>query len=265
MLIYPMEKIYLTHLYPKSLSIYGDKGNILILQKRFEFFGYEVVIQDVELGEDLPTRNDFYFIGGGQDSQQTNIAKDIQRYSKTLISDVKSNTPLLAVCGGYQLLGKEFITGTGESIQGISLFDITTKAPTDSVKDRCVGNMLVKCEITELKNITLIGFENHSGQTQILSTTTKPLGQVIIGNGNNKGGSNEGAVFKNAIGTYMHGPCLAKNPELADYILRKIIRTAAEKQNLDPKSYLQFDKKSGFDDKNAILAKELLISRIYKK
>jgi lipid II isoglutaminyl synthase (glutamine-hydrolysing) len=257
-----MEKIYLTHLYPKSLSIYGDKGNMLILQKRFDFFGFDVVIQNLEIGQDLPARNDFYFIGGGQDTQQSQIATDILRFSPKLISDVSHNTPLLAICGGYQLLGKEFITGNGEIIKGISLFDIATTAPTDSVKDRCVGNLVIKCQIRDLKNITLVGFENHSGQTKILSDQSKPLGQVILGHGNSRNGGDEGAIYKNAIGTYMHGPCLSKNPELADYLVRKIIRTAAENKLIDPKSYLEFDKKPLFDDKNAILAKEILISRL---
>ncbi len=257
-----MEKIYLTHLYPKSLSIYGDKGNMLILQKRFEFFDFEVVIQSLEIGQELPKRNDFYFIGGGQDTQQSQISKDILRYSQQLLQDIETNTPLLAICGGYQLLGKEFITGNGETIKGINLFDIQTTASTDAVKDRCVGNIIIKCNLSELKNISLLGFENHSGQTKILSDKTKPLGRVLYGHGNSKEGGDEGSVFKNAIGTYMHGPCLSKNPELADFIVRKIIRTAAEKQKLDPKSYLQFDKKSGFDDKNSILAKELVISRL---
>jgi len=252
-----MAKFYITHLYPKEMSIYGDWGNILTLQYRLRVMGVETVYQTVNLGEPLPPETDFYFIGGGQDNEQYLIFTDLLTKKAKLIADIANGVGLLAICGGYQLLGKSFLTGDGREIPGIGLFPVVTKAPDTSVKSRCIGNLLSQCLLPELKDYWLIGFENHSGQTYFdpeisvesleqsvsqlaasgiaselelesklksLNSTAKPLAKVVFGYGNNSQQKLEGCVVNWAIGTYMHGPCLAKNPKLADWFIEPVLR-----------------------------------------
>lgn len=215
--------IYLTHLYPKEMAIYGDIGNIIALKFKLEEMGFPVVVQNVNSSDDaLPTQNDFLFIGGGADKNQIKISEHLLKF-KTTFEDLimNQNIPLLAICGGYQLFGHEFITGSGETLKGLDILPITTKAPTDSVKDRCIGNVVIDCPFLNQK---LVGFENHSGQTVGINSNFSPLGKTISGNGNNKKDGHEGCVLNNAIGTYMHGPCLTKNPELVDWFITKILK-----------------------------------------
>ena len=251
-----MARFFITHLYPRQMSIYGDQGNILTLQYRLRAMGIEPAYQTVDLGEPLPEKTDFYFIGGGQDNEQYLIFKDLLTKKDKLIEDIINGVGLLAICGGYQLLGKSFLTGDGREISGIGLFPVVTKAPDTSVKSRCIGNLVSKCLLPELKDYWLIGFENHSGQTYFdpeiqiesleqsimndispdsklesklknLNSTARPLAKVVIGYGNNSQEKLEGCVVNRAIGTYMHGPCLAKNPKLADWFIQSFL---ADKQ-----------------------------------
>ena len=254
-------KFYLTHLYPKHMSIYGDMGNIIAIKYRLSKMGFDVIYQQVELGESFPEKTDFYFMGGGQDKEQYIIYQDLLNKSQKLISDIENGVCMLAICGGYQLLGEKFLTGEGVEIPGIGVFPVTTKAPDSSVKSRCIGNIIVKSQIKELENIFLVGFENHSGQTYFTDTKkARPIGSVILGFGNNSEEKKEGCVYKNAIGTYMHGSCLPKNPELADYLIKKALENKMATGELG----IGFELEQGFesiDDTIALVAKNAVIKR----
>jgi CobQ-like glutamine amidotransferase family enzyme len=253
---------YITHLYPEQMNIYGDWGNILALSYRLENYGFGVVYQPVGLDEKLPNKTDLYFIGGGQDKEQILIFNDLIRKKEKLIDDVEDGVCLLSICGGYQLLGQSFLTGEGQAVEGIGIFDVQTKAPDTSVSSRCIGNLVVKSLVLGLEDITLIGFENHSGQTDFVSTDkSKPLGQTLIGFGNNLEAKFEGCYYKNAFGTYMHGSFLPKNPEFTDHLIFQAVRRKAEKSEIHPQVYLD-SIKNQIDDSIAIEAKQSLIARL---
>ncbi len=207
------------YLYPKLLNIYGDRGNVLTLLFRCKLRDIKLNITCIGLGENLAREKfDIYFIGGGQDQQQILVSKDIQAKKRELTSDIDSGAVVLAVCGGYQLLGKYYKTSTGSEVKGIEAIDLFTVAGTK----RMIGNVLCK-EIESGK--TLVGFENHSGKTY-LGKEISPLAKVIRGGGNNGEDGFEGVRYKNIFGTYLHGSLLPKNPELAD----KIIKLAVERK-----------------------------------
>ena len=215
-------KFFITHLYPDQMSIYGDMGNIIAMRYRLEKYGFEVVYQTVAPGQDLPETTDWYFMGGGQDKEQEMIYKDLLLKKTRLVNDIENGVGLLSICGGYQLLGNQFITGNGVEVEGLGVFEVVTKAPGNSVKQRCIGNIVEECLIDELRGQALVGFENHGGQTE-LGVTAKPLGKVISGFGNTYDSGYEGCVYKNAVGTYLHGSCLPKNPQLTDWFIRRAI------------------------------------------
>jgi lipid II isoglutaminyl synthase (glutamine-hydrolysing) len=253
-------QFYLTHLYPKHMSIYGDMGNIIALKHRLEKIGMELVYQIVELADPFPARTDFYFMGGGQDKEQYLIFTDLINKSKKLVEDIEDDVPILAICGGYQLLGKYFITGEGLEIPGIGIFPIITTAPNSSIKSRCIGNIIMRSNIPEVNSI-FVGFENHSGQTFFVDSTSikaTPLGKVLYGFGNNTTEKIEGCVYKNAVGTYMHGSCLPKNPELADYLIKKALQRKMARGELPAGFDLQCLDKN-IDDTIAITAKKSII------
>ena len=223
----------LAYLYPKLLNIYGDRGNVLTLSFRCQARGINLNVTPIGLGEDLKSKEfDIFFIGGGQDQQQILVSNDLQVKKKELINLIENNVVFLAVCGGYQLLGKYYKTGDGAEIPGIEALDLYTIAG----KKRMIGNVL--CEeiesdrdvMTPKGKVTLpllVGFENHSGKT-FLGTSVKPFAKVIRGGGNNGEDGFEGARYKNVFGTYLHGSLLPKNPYLAD----KLIRLALERKGL---------------------------------
>lgn len=207
------------------MNLYGDKGNIRAVIWTLNQMNIEVVYQEVEVGTKLPAHTDWYFIGGGQDRSQILISDDFIKKSHVILNDVKNNkVPLLAICGGYQLLGEEFVTGDGVTIQGAGLFPVITKAIDDHHSNRCIGDLVVKSTIDGLDGVYLVGFENHSGQTYIQDGAKESyIGDVVYGNGNNFEQKVEGFVVNNAIGTYMHGSCLPKNPELTELIISKAL------------------------------------------
>jgi lipid II isoglutaminyl synthase (glutamine-hydrolysing) len=218
-------KFFITHLYPEEMSIYGDMGNIIAMRYRLEKYGFEVVYQTVEQGQGLPETTDWYFMGGGQDKEQEIIYKDLLTKKSKLMKDVEGGAGLLAICGGYQLLGQKFITGNGIEVEGLGIFDVVTRAPGNSVQQRCIGNIIEECLIDELKGVNLVGFENHGGQTEFVSEARcQPLGKVLKGFGNTYDSGYEGCVYKNAVGTYLHGSCLPKNPELTDWFIKNAIQ-----------------------------------------
>ena len=205
----------ITHLYPELLNTYGDRGNIIALMKRAEWRGIKVTVRRVSLGDPLKAgETDWYFIGGGQDAAQLVIADDLTKRAQILKSDIAFGVPLLAICGGYQLLGQHYVDPTGQRSAGIGLFDITTEAGSK----RLVGNILID-GIGEFANQQFIGFENHAGRTQ-LGSSAQPLGRVIQGFGNNGDDRTEGVFTHHAIGTYLHGSLLPKNPWLTDWFIQ---------------------------------------------
>jgi len=203
-------KLHIVHIYPNEMNTYGDRGNLLVLEKRAAWHGLEPVIHYYHAGDTFPKDADLILGGGGQDSAQSDIQADILQIGHKLHALVDTGVPMLMVCGTYQLFGNRFVTLTGEQIQGIGIFDVETVGGPK----RLIGNTAV--ETNEFG--TLYGFENHSGKTR-LGTNQQPLGNVTRGNGNNGEDRTEGARTNNAIGTYLHGPLLPNNPQLADSLL----------------------------------------------
>ncbi len=196
------------------MNIYGDNGNMLVLQRRLEWYGYEVICLAYNPGDTFPHDVDIIVGGGGQDSGQDRIVDDLQVIAPTLRALADSGTPMLVVCGLYQLFGHFFKTKSGETLQGIGILDVETYGESE----RLIGNIIVDSK----QFGDLIGYENHSGQT-FLGEHAVPLGVVRLGAGNNTADIYEGARYKNVIGTYLHGSVLPKNPELADFFIRKAV------------------------------------------
>ncbi len=217
-----MKNINILFLYPNEMNTYGDRGNILTLIRRLEWYGFEPVVHYHHPGKAFPSAVDLVFGGGGQDSAQSDIKKDILKIGDQLHQLADSITPMLAICGTYQLFGNRFITQEGEQIKGIGIFDLETRA----TKHRLIGNLAAETEEFGV----LYGFENHSGQTY-LAKDQRSLGKVNRGHGNNDKDKLEGARTENVIGTYMHGPVLPLNPALSDWL----ISTAVQKKYGDVK------------------------------
>ncbi|HKC18201.1 MAG TPA: glutamine amidotransferase [Candidatus Dormibacteraeota bacterium] len=220
-------------LYADLMNIYGDRGNILTLLKRAEWRGLDA--QVVELGRGPAPAQirdvDVFFFGGGQDREQALIYDDLKQFKQdSLRAATKDGAQILAVCGGYQLLGHYYQTADGERFDGIGMLDVKTEAG----KKRFIGDVVVQTAIEGLTPSTLVGFENHSGRT-FLGAGAKPLGKVLAGKGNNGSDGTEGAVQGNMIGTYMHGSLLPKNPQLADHIIGRALsrRGAGALSHLD--------------------------------
>lgn len=208
------QSINLLQLYPKDMNIYGDNGNALVLQRRLEWYGYEVNLIAYNPGDRFPSDVDIIVGGGGQDSGQDKISDDLLAIGSHLKQLADSGIPMLMVCGLYQLFGKFFKKSNGDIIQGIGLLDIETYGESE----RLTGNIVI--ESKQFGDI--IGYENHSGQT-FLGEHAAPLGIVRLGAGNNMTDAYEGARYKNVIGTYLHGSVLPKNPHLADFLIEKAV------------------------------------------
>ncbi len=214
-----MKAIKIAHLYPERMSIYGDFGNVLVLSQRMNWRGIKNEVVSIEVGDKLPKDIDMIFIGGGQDKGQVVVAEDLMAKSSQIKDFAESGGPLLSVCGGYQLLGEYFISSDYGQIQGIGLFNVISKA----TETRMIGNILVQSE----KFGQLVGFENHSGATEFIGRA-QPLGVVKKGFGNNPEDKLEGVIYKNAIGTYLHGSFLPKNPKVADWLIRQAIKYSGQ-------------------------------------
>lgn len=214
--------IVIGHLYGDSLNLYGDRGNIICLIQRARWRGIEVEVREIGIGDPLPAEDlDLVFIGGGSDLGQKLIADDLREIKgAALRAAIEDDLPTLAVCGGYQLLAHEYRPAAGPSLPGLGIFDARTMHP-GTAAPRCIGNIVV-----EWDQGTLVGFENHGGRTY-LGSGARPLGRVLTGHGNNAEDGYEGAVYRNAIGTYLHGPVLPKNPSLADHLLRLALERRA--------------------------------------
>lgn len=204
----------LGHLYPDELNIYGDRGNIITLSQRCAWRGITLRPVALGMGDVLaPDAYDMLFIGGGQDKEQMEVAQDLRETkSSGLWAAIEDGLPLLAVCGGYQLLARSYRPAEGPTLHGIGVFDAETVHRGKRVP-RCAGNIAIRWHDT-----TIVGFENHGGRTY-LGAGAHPLGRVIVGHGNNSEDHTEGAVYLHAYGTYIHGSLLPKNPHLADHLL----------------------------------------------
>ena len=216
-----MNKFTIGWLYPDLMNIYGDRGNILVLQKRAEWHGLEPRVVEIARGAGGEMADvDVFFFGGGQDRQQALIYEDLIQHKRSALERaMKEGAQILAVCGGYQLLGHYYQTADGERYDGIGLIDVHTEAG----KKRFIGDVVVQTAIDGLKPATLVGFENHSGRT-FLGPGARPLGRVTSGHGNNGADKTEGCIQGSVIGTYMHGSLLPKNPQLADYLIRASLK-----------------------------------------
>jgi CobQ-like glutamine amidotransferase family enzyme len=222
------QKVRIYHMYPDAMNLYGDLGNVITLVNRCAWRGIEVEVVSVKVGDKVDFEAcDILFMGGGQDSGQTLVADDLVSRGTAIKREIEEGMPALLVCGGFQLFGKYFQTGNDTRIPGIGVFDAYTVAGNK----RLIGNVVAdiahvltewetqfNVQLRESGFTTLVGFENHSGQT-ILTGETKPFGYVIRGFGNKGDGGYEGAIYKNAFGTYLHGSLLPKNPWFADHLI----------------------------------------------
>lgn len=211
-------ELRICHLYPDLLNLYGDRGNLITLTNRARWRGIGVTVTDCRLRDPLDGEAyDLFFIGGGEDRQQKLAADDLRsRKGSALREAAEAGAVVLAVCGGYQLLGHYYRPADGEDLIGLGLMDLTTVHPGPSAR-RLIGNIVIRSPL--LHGATMVGFENHGGRTQLGPGAT-PLGEVTRGFGNNGDDRTEGAVYRNVYGTYLHGPLLPKNPAFADHLIR---------------------------------------------
>jgi CobQ-like glutamine amidotransferase family enzyme len=208
-------KIIVGHLYPDYLNIYADRGNIAVLARRAAWRGHELEVRSVTVGESVdPGQYDLLYVGGGQDREQALVAQDLLAKADGVRESVNGGAALLAVCGGYQLLGRSYRDFHGDELPGIGLFPFDTVAG----ETRMIGDVLLECELEPGVRRTVAGFENHAGRTR-LDPGAHPLGRVVAGFGNDGESGFEGCRVGRAIGTYLHGPLLPRNPWLADWLL----------------------------------------------
>jgi len=207
------------HLFPDYLNIYADRGNIAVLARRAAWRGHELEVRAVGAGAQIrPGEHDLFYVGGGQDREQALIAPELAALGASLHDAFEAGAAFLAVCGGYQLLGRFYRDQSGEELPGIGLLPLYTVAGTR----RMIGDVLLECELEPATKQTLAGFENHAGRT-ILDPGAEPLGRVVAGFGNDGKSGYEGCRLGRAIGTYLHGPLLPRNPWLADWLLAQAI------------------------------------------
>jgi lipid II isoglutaminyl synthase (glutamine-hydrolysing) len=211
-------------LYPELMGTYGDRGNIITLRRRCSWRNIEIKANVLDIGFDPKEmlECDLLFMGGAQDMQQKIVAEDLKNKVETFSQVIRSEIPGLYICGAYQFLGKYYKEADGTIIPGLGIIDAYTENPNTK---RLIGNIAMMPEIDSLSSSVFVGFENHGGRTY-LGKDVRPFGNVLVGFGNNGEDKTEGAIYKNSICTYLHGPILPKNPELADYL----IKTALEKK-----------------------------------
>lgn len=210
------------HLYPKELNLYGDTGNILLLQHVLNLFGINSKVTQVGVGSSFPDAIDFIMVGGGPDYLQEKIYDDFLSRKQFLQEYFQAGKPSLFVCGSFQLLGKYYLDSNEKKIPGVGIFDFYTESPNNQ-KSRIVGNIFMESAISDSKfSKNVVGFENHNGRTFIKNINS--FGYVSSKNfGNNTTDHTEGFIYKKTVGTYLHGPLLVKNPHLLKYLLEDIV------------------------------------------
>jgi CobQ-like glutamine amidotransferase family enzyme len=230
-------KLTIHHLYADMMNLYGDRGNVISIKKRCEWRGIPVEVVDVGLGESMrPTGCDLFLFGGGQDREQALLVEDLSgKKGEDLRSIVEDGGVVLGVCGGYQMMGHYYETPEGQKLPGIGVFDLHTE-PRKPDEERLIGNVLVRVRVRgpedgEVREI--VGFENHGGRTY-LGDGLEPLGDVVVGFGNNGKDGTAGARRHNAYGTYLHGSLLPKNPWLTDQLILNALRRVDDSFELEP-------------------------------
>ena len=216
-------------MYHDLMDLYGDKGNIETLRYRTSKRGIDVVVDTCTLQEERNIEDyDIFFLGGGADKEQTLIYKDLLARKESILKAKQSGTAFLLICGGYQLFGQYYLDQDGQKIDGLGIYDYYTES---SDRDhRCIGNIVVEASIHD-KNVTVVGFENHGGQTKPVSN---PFGKVLVGHGNTFDSGFEGYMDVQTIATYMHGPLLPKNPTIADEVILRGLNRRYEVNQLEP-------------------------------
>jgi CobQ-like glutamine amidotransferase family enzyme len=208
-------KLTIAHLYPDYLNIYADRGNLAVLTERSRLRGIDISVVSVGIGEPTPVEEiDLYYVGGGQDREQAVVAPDLAARGEVLREAISAGRVLLAVCGGYQLLGRYYRDRSGRDQRGAGVFPLKTVAG----ERRLIGDVLIECELESGVRRTVAGFENHAGRT-LLDAGAGAFGRVVAGFGNDGESGYEGCRIVNAIGTYLHGPLLPRNPWLADWLI----------------------------------------------
>lgn len=223
-------RIRVAHLYPDYLNIYADRGNIAVLERRARLRGHALEVTGIGPGDGLPDGGvDLFYVGGGQDREQALVAPDLAARGEAIRAAVGAGAALLAVCGGYQLLGRGYRGRDGSWLAGAALFPLETVAGDT----RMIGDVLIECSFAPGAPQTVAGFENHAGRT-LLDPGAEPLGRVIAGFGNDGRSGYEGCRVGTAIGTYLHGPLLPRNPWLADWLLARALEHAGAAAALEP-------------------------------
>ena len=214
-----MKQIRVGHLYPDYLNIYADRGNIAVFANRALWRGIGLQVEPIGVGDEVRSgAHDLLYIGGGQDREQAMIAPDLAAKGEAIRAAVSDGAAVLAVCGGYQLLGRFYRDRSGAELPGAGLFPLFTVAG----ERRMIGDCLLECELEPGERRTLAGFENHAGITR-LDGGAEPLGRVVAGFGNDGESGYEGCRLGTAVGTYLHGPLLPRNPWLADWLLTQAL------------------------------------------
>ncbi len=260
----PNYKLSIGWLYPELMSIYGDRGNIITLSRRCEWRGIEVEVKRLGLENSAADfqKVDMLFMGGSQDRQQTIVATDLKKKKKVLLEHIESGTPGLYICGGFQFLGKYYKEADGTVIDQLGVLDVYTENPGG---ERLIGNIAIQVDSSLFTvdgktsynsspitpNLVFVGFENHGGRTR-LGKEVQPLGKVLKGFGSNAEDGTEGAVYKNSIGTYFHGPILPKNTELADWLIQKALE----------KKYKSFVQLEPLDDSLSQKARDAMLEKL---
>jgi lipid II isoglutaminyl synthase (glutamine-hydrolysing) len=220
-------RIRVGHLYPDYLNIYADRGNIAVLARRARARGHELDVRPIGIGDPVPVGEiDLFYVGGGQDREQALVARDLVEKADALAEAVDDDAAFLAVCGGYQLLGRSYRDVAGEELPGIGLLPLHTIAG----ERRMIGDVLLDCAWA---GETLAGFENHAGRT-LLDPGAEPLGRVLSGFGNDGTSGFEGCRHRKVYGTYLHGPLLPRNPWFADRVLADALAHAGGPTDLPP-------------------------------
>ncbi len=234
-------KLTIGHLYPELLNLYGDRGNIICMVQRLRWRGIDAEVKEFDLNDKIDfSKLDIILLGGGSDREQLLVCNRLKRIKKDFIDYVEQGGVVLAICGGYQLLGNYYKMGD-ETIEGLGVVNIHTERG-DS---RLISNIVLQSELFPLP---IVGFENHGGRTFI--GDYQPLGKVLSGHGNNNKDKGEGILYKNVIGTYLHGPLLPKNPHLCDYLLQTALNRRFGKVDLPE-----------LDDKDELAANHYIVKR----
>lgn len=228
-------KLTIGHLYPDLLNLYGDRGNIQCMMKRCEWRGIEAETISFESDDEIDfSKLDIVLLGGGSDREQRLVCEKLKKIRDNFRDYVENNGVVIAVCGGFQLLGNYYAAAEG-MMEGLGIVDIETNSEKDY---RLIDNIVLE---SELFSMPVVGFENHAGRTNIKKC--RPFGKVIYGSGNNGESGYEGIIYKNVIGTYLHGPLLPKNPQVCDYLIQKALERKYQKkivlQPLDDKEEIE--------------------------